>query len=66
MSSVQGWMDRPGEFAVAMDPIAVVPDVDDLAAVEQLAHDRGGQHLIVGNLSLILMIDAIDWNLSYV
>ena len=35
MSSVCGRMDRPGELGVAPHPVAVAPDVDDMAAVER-------------------------------
>jgi hypothetical protein len=39
-------MDRLGEFGMAPHPIAVAPDVDDVAAVEQPVQERGGHHLV--------------------
>ena len=39
-------MDRLGELGVAPHPVAVSPDVDDVAAMEQAVQERGGHHLV--------------------
>ena len=38
-------MDGLGELDVAAYPVAVAPDVDEVAAVEQPVQECGGQHL---------------------
>lgn len=46
MSSLDGWTHRLGEFAVVAHPIAVGPDVDNVAAAEQPVQEIGGYRLV--------------------
>ena len=48
-----GW-DGLGEFHVVSHPVAVAPDVDDMAAVEHPVEQRGGHDLVVQGLSPLL------------
>ena len=47
-------MDGPGEFDVAAHPVAVAPDVDHVAAVEQAVQEGGGHHLVAENPAPLL------------
>ena len=47
-------MDGLGEFHVASHPVAVAPDVDDVASVEHPVEQRGGHDLVVQGLSPLL------------
>ena len=44
-------VDGLGEFGVASHPVAVAPDVDDVAAVKQPVQERGGHDLVVEDLA---------------
>ena len=46
-----GRVDGLGEFGVPSHPVAVAPDVDDVAAVEEPVQERGGHHLVMQDLA---------------
>ena len=49
-----GRMDRPGELGVAAQPVAVAPDVDDVAAVQDAVQKRCRHHLVSQDLAPFL------------
>ena len=49
-----GWVDGPRELGTAAHAVAVAPDVDHVAAVEQPVEERGGHDLVVQDLSPLL------------
>ena len=44
-------MDRSGEFGVATQPVAVAPDVDDVAPVQDPVQQRRRDHLVPKDLA---------------
>ena len=48
------WVDGLGEFHVTPHPVAVAPDVDDVAAVQQPVQQRGRHDLVVQDLPPVL------------
>ena len=54
MSSVCVRMDRPRELGVAAHPVAVAPDVDDVAAVQHPVQQRGGHDLVAEDAAPLL------------
>ena len=47
-------MDRLGEFGVPAHAIAVAPDVDDVAPVEEPVEQRGGHDLVAEDAAPLL------------
>jgi len=47
-------VDRFGEFGVPMQPIAVAPDVDDVATVPDMVQQRRCHHLVPQDLAPFL------------
>ena len=44
-------METPGEFGVLPEPIAVPPDVDDVAMMDEAVDERRGHHVIAEDLA---------------